>query len=376
MSLNLKTGVSTQKDTSQAAKEVASQIKQAGTKLVIFFASSAYDGQVLTKTLAAELPGIKVAGCSTSGEITPQGFISNSLTAMSFASPNFAAGIGVGHGLGAQPQQAAAEALTQAFKDVGSDLRSFDPARHVLMILPDGLSGKEEMFLMGLNDLAPQLSVVGGSSGDDLKFKQTFVSDGKQALSNAAVVVLIKTSHPWTMVKTSSYLPTGRTLTITKADTEQRVVYEFNHQPAMEAYAQATGLARDKASDAFLDHPLAVELPDGFYNRSPFKVVDQQGMKFFCNIAEGSTVKVMQPGDVNSNLAGLMADLKNKLNGQVAGFIAFNCILRFLEAQNKKINEQLFKTLNIAPVIGFDTYGEQFNTLHINQTLTILGFGQ
>ena len=117
-------------------------------------------------------------------------------------------------------------------------------------------------------------------------------------------------------------------------------------------------------------------LPDGFYNRSPSQVVEKQGIKFFCNIAEGSTVKVMQPGDVNSNLAGLMADLKNKLNGQVAGFIAFNCILRFLEAQKKKINEQLFKTLNIAPVIGFDTYGEQFNTLHINQTLTILGFGQ
>jgi hypothetical protein len=295
---------------------------------------------------------------------------------MSFASPDFSAGIGVGHALSTQPQQAATEALSQAFKDLGSDLHSFDPARHVLMILPDGLSGKEEMFLLGLNDLAPQLSVVGGSAGDDLNFKQTFVSNGKEALTNAAVVVLIKTSHPWTMVKTSSYLPTGKTLTITKADTDTRVVFEFDHQPAVEAYAHATGLPRETVQNAFMDHPLAVELPDGFYNRSPQQALGNQGIKFYCNIAEGSTVKVMQPGDVNSNLAGLMVDLKNKLNGQVAGFVAFNCILRFLEAKDKKINEQLFKTLNIAPVIGFNTYGEQFNALHINQTLTILGFGQ
>ena len=114
MSLDIKTGVSIQKNASQAVKEVVAQIKQAGTKLVVFFASSSYDGQTLAREWAAALPGVKLAGCSTAGEITPKGFLSQSLTAMSFASPNFAAGIGVGHGLNTQPQQAATEALTQA----------------------------------------------------------------------------------------------------------------------------------------------------------------------------------------------------------------------------------------------------------------------
>jgi hypothetical protein len=376
MGLKIKSGVSTQVNTASAVKEVVDQIKQDGIKLVVFFSTTGHDGQQLTQALASALPGVKLAGCSTSGEITPKGFITKSLTAMSFSSPDFAAGIGLAAGLATQPQKVASEALTQAFKDLGSDVNSFDPAKHVLMVLPDGMSGKEEMFLLGLNDVAPQLSVVGGSAGDDLQFKQTYVSNGKQALSNAAVVVLIKTSHPWTMVKTSSYLPTGKTLTITKADPENRVVNEFDHKPAMAAYADAVNLSVDKAAEAFMDHPIAVELPDGFYNRSPQQVMPNQGMKFYCNIAEGVKVAVMQPGDVNANLSKLMDEMKKKLNGKVAGFLAFNCILRFLEAQNKKLNEDLFKTLNIAPVIGFATYGEQFNTLHINQTLTVLAFGE
>ncbi len=375
MGLTIKSGVSTLPETAAAVKEVVSQIKQDSTKLVIFFSTTGHDGQALTSALASALPGVKLAGCSTAGEITPKGFLTKSLTAMSFASPDFAAGVGVGSNLSAQPQEAAAEALRAAFKDLGGDINNFDSAKHVLMVLPDGLSGKEEMFLLGLNDVAPNLSVVGGSAGDDLQFKQTYVSNGSKALSNAAVVVLIKTSHPWTMVKTSSYSSTGKTLTITKADTENRIVQEFNHQPAVVAYAQAVNKPLDKVADSFMDHPIAVELPDGFYNRSPQQITANQGMKFYCNIAEGATVSVMQPGDVNANLGSLMTEMKQKLNGKVAGFVAFNCILRFLEAQNKKLNDDLFKTINIAPVIGFATYGEQFNTLHINQTLTVLAFG-
>ena len=83
MALSIKTGVSTQTDLSGAVKEITSQIKQDGIRLILFFASSVYNGQALTQELAAAFPGVKLAGCSTAGEITPKGFMHKSITAMS-----------------------------------------------------------------------------------------------------------------------------------------------------------------------------------------------------------------------------------------------------------------------------------------------------
>lgn len=374
MAIKIKTGVSTNPDPVLAVKDVSGQIRQEGAKLAIFFFSMIYDAGKLLQAFSRELPGVKLCGCSTAGEITPKGFLTKSLTAMSIASGQFDAGVGIAAGLSADPQKAAGEAFRQALQDLGAGQESLDPKTHLVMVLPDGMSGKEETFVAGLNEIAPDLSVVGGSAGDDLQFKQTLVCGQNQTLSDAAAVVLIRTTHPWTLLKTSSYKPAGRNFIITRADPDRRIINTLDGKPAVEAYAEAIRVPREKVADHFMDHPLAVDLPDGYYNRSPQQAVGD-AIKFYCNIAEGVSVSLMEPGDVKANLADAMGKVKTALNGKVAGFLAFNCILRYLEAENKKISPELFRVLNIAPVIGFETYGEQFNTLHINQTLTLLAFG-
>ena len=52
----------------------------------------------------------------------------------------------------------------------------------------------------------------------------------------------------------------------------------------------------------------------------------------------------------------------------------FNCILRRLEAESNDIIEDLASEIGVASqyAFGFDTYGEQWNGLHINQTLVAL----
>jgi hypothetical protein len=54
----------------------------------------------------------------------------------------------------------------------------------------------------------------------------------------------------------------------------------------------------------------------------------------------------------------------------------FNCILRALETSNEEKHEALGKTLRkFSPhYIAFDTYGEQLNGLHINQTFVAVAF--
>jgi hypothetical protein len=50
--------------------------------------------------------------------------------------------------------------------------------------------------------------------------------------------------------------------------------------------------------------------------------------------------------------------------------LACDCILRKLEAQEKQKTRALSEILSQNNVVGFSTYGEQFNSMHVNQTLT------
>ena len=59
--------------------------------------------------------------------------------------------------------------------------------------------------------------------------------------------------------------------------------------------------------------------------------------------------------------------------GGISGIINFNCILRTLELGQKGLTEDYGKLFEVAPTVGFSTYGEQYIG-HINQTATMLVF--
>ncbi len=56
--------------------------------------------------------------------------------------------------------------------------------------------------------------------------------------------------------------------------------------------------------------------------------------------------------------------------------VGFDCILRRLEAERLQIRHQMDDLYRQYGVTGFHTYGEQFNAMHLNQTLTGIAFGQ
>ena len=50
--------------------------------------------------------------------------------------------------------------------------------------------------------------------------------------------------------------------------------------------------------------------------------------------------------------------------------IACDCILRRLEAEQSQASLAVSRILSEQGVVGFNTYGEQVNGAHVNQTLT------
>jgi hypothetical protein len=56
--------------------------------------------------------------------------------------------------------------------------------------------------------------------------------------------------------------------------------------------------------------------------------------------------------------------------GEPTLIIGCDCILRRLEMEAQGIDDSVGRLMADSKVIGFSTYGEQFNSIHVNQTFT------
>jgi hypothetical protein len=54
--------------------------------------------------------------------------------------------------------------------------------------------------------------------------------------------------------------------------------------------------------------------------------------------------------------------------------LGFDCILRRLDAESRQVRHRVEEIYQRFGIAGFHTYGEQFNAMHLNQTLTGIAF--
>jgi hypothetical protein len=211
---------------------------------------------------------------------------------------------------------------------------------------------------------------VGGSAGDDMKFVATHVCAGGKACTDSAVLVLLRLRRGFTIVKTQSFRRFGRSLTATAVDEARRTVIEFNHQPALNAYAEALGVRPEEAAGHFFEHPLGLMVDGEPFVRSPQKAEDGS-IVFYCHIKQGMELEVLEATDI-------VADTRQAIEeqaalGPIAGLIDFQCILRTLQLRQENRCDQYGAIFGGIPNVGFSTYGEAYLG-HLNQTSTMLLF--
>lgn len=364
------TAYSTETTIDAAVKAVAGQLASAQPKLVIYFASSNFPAHEMAAAMQTAFSGIAVLGCTTAGEIGGGMMFKNSLVAMALGDDiiedlTIAVIDDVQQGDGTQE---AVQALADYF---GKKPLELDPAEYVGLILFDGLSGAEE----NINDKIGNLTnvfFVGGSAGDDLKFEQTFVFAKGQALSNVAVLALIKPAVPFDIIKTQSAVPTGQKFEVTEVIESARTVVKLNGKPATEVYAQAVGCPVDQIGDLFMRYPFGLMAGDEPFIRSPQQPQDDR-IVFYCGVKEGLVLDLMETKDMVDDTRAAIEAKQAELGG-IQGIIVFNCILRTLQLESEDKTEAFGKVFADYPAIGFSTYGESFIG-HINQTATMLVFG-
>ncbi len=367
--MHINTAFSTQDTAEASVKELAEGLAAFSPKLVLFFASTKYAPDNIARLMQDAFPESQVFGCSTAGEIVSGQMFDNGIVAMAFSTwAIMDLNIQVVEDL--QDEQALAGAFSAFENHFKTPMAEIDPAKHVGIILIDGLAGAEETFIENIGDLT-NVAFIGGSAGDDLKFAATYVYANGKSYQNAAILAMLKPGVDFTFIKTQSFRDLGQPLEVTKADESCREVIEFNDQPAAIAYAAAVGTSVDKAPASFIKHPVGLVIDDEPYVRSP-QQIKGTSLLFYCGVMEGMELTLLESTDMLKDTKLAIDQAADELGG-ISGIINFNCILRTLELKEKKLTQEYGDLFSAVPTIGFSTYGEQYLG-HINQTATMLVF--
>ncbi|AZO02067.1 MULTISPECIES: FIST N-terminal domain-containing protein [unclassified Mesorhizobium] len=364
-------------DPNAFARAIAAEaaIVDAGFAL-LFFSQGLVDAAALAQALKAYAPSLAYAGCSTAGEITPQGLEEGHILALLLPSASFSTVSVMVENLSSSSMDSITGEVA-ALRRLLRERIGHDRSKQIFALcFIDGLSYAEEAVTSAIHWGLDDVPLIGGSAGDDLKFETTRLMANGRVASDSAVIVLVATEIPFHVFKTDNFIPTDEKLVVTASDPDHRIVREFNAANAAEEYATSVGILPQTLTPlSFASHPVVVKVGGEYYCRSIQRMHPDGSLSFFCAIDDGIVLSIAQPKNMVESTRTAFEDVEHKLGG-IDMILGFDCVLRRLDARNRQVFRDISELYRTNKVIGFGTYGEQYRSMHLNQTFTGIAFGE
>jgi len=363
-------------DAGEALAFHAEQCRGMTPGLVLVFAAAMSNPQAIADALARNFPDVPHIACSTAGEIGPDGYVEGSIVCIALPGEGF------------NVATLAIENLSSAeFADIVQRVERFrrDQDAHppagfedsgvFALTFIDGLSRREEVFISAIHRALDGVAVLGGSTGDDMNFERTWCISNGRVLTDAGVLAFVRTKYRFTAFRHDNFEPTDMRLVVTACDQEQRRVTELNAAPAAREYADCIGA--DPASLdslSFASHPVVVKVGGEYYCRSIGHANEDGSLTFFCAMDTGVVLTMSRSLHLVDSARDAFKSVVDELGG--ADFVlGFDCALRRLDAENRQLKPELSNLYREFGVVGFNTFGEQYGAMHLNQTFTGLAIG-
>lgn len=348
-------------------------------KALLFFSQSRFSPDQIRDEMRRSAPSLNYAACSTAGELGIKDYSEGGLVALLFPKDCFdvsAISIPDIRSIGFDRIVTKVAEARKNFALERSDAVHRDGLQTFALCLIDGLSVVEETVTAALHWGLDDIPLLGGSSGDDMRFSETSLILNGNVSNDCAILLLVRTSVPFQIFKTDNFVPTDRKLVVTRSDPERRIIYEFNASEAASEYARVIGKAADDLSPmSFASHPLVVRVGGEYYCRSVQKVNSDGSLSFFCAIDDGIVLTVAEPQGMTRTTRLAFEEVQRQIGG-IDFILGFDCVLRRIDAQNRQATHRIQKLYQEHNVVGFNTYGEQYHSMHLNQTFTGIAFGK
>jgi hypothetical protein len=367
-------------DPADAIAELYGLIGGPDISFAVIFCSPQYETGAIAAAVRRHFGDTPVFGCTTAGEIAPFGYINGSVCGIGFPREDFVVASALFEGLGNFELTTTIEKTRAAIAErdhlAAATFPHSGPFPHgFALLLIDGLSVREEQVVSAVATVLVDTPLLGGSAGDDMNFRRTWVLYDGNFVTDAAALLLIATPRRFSVFKTEHFVHTDHKVVVTGADPATRVVTELNAEPAAYEYARMVGLAGTPPTPMiFAAHPLMVRVGGLYHVRSIQRVNPDNSLTFFCAIDEGLVLTIARSVDVVQDLRNLFARLTTEV-GEPDLIIGCDCVLRNLDIEQRQLKPIVSELFVRNGVIGFCTYGEQFNAMHVNQTLTGVAIG-
>src|SRR5450830_41851 len=359
----------------QAVHEFHAAVSQPDMELVVFFCSSEYDLDVLATEMTRLFAGVQVVGCTTAGEIGPAGYRQHSLSGVSFSVESCVAVSGQLDRLSQFDIVRGHDFVQDLLQRLESKAPDANADNSFALLLIDGLSMREEPVAHALQYALGEIALFGGSAGDELQFIKTFVYSDGFFRSDSAALILVRTALPFKIFKTQHFVPTNERLVVTAADTENRIVMEINGLPAAAEYARLLGVGvQELNSTRFAASPVVVMIDGTDYVRSIQKANPDGSLTFYCAIEEGLVLRVAHGAELVRNLEQAFDNIQAAI-GPPQLVLVCDCVLRNLEISQNGLKDRVSEIFLRNNTVGFNSFGEQFHGVHVNQTLTGIAIG-
>lgn len=317
----------------------------------------------VSKTITAA----HIIGARTAGEICEIGYAEGRIVFVGFPKSHFAASAKVFEFQKQTDGFHHARDVLALRQDVQTQVPEFE--NEFAFLLVDGMSRREDALVADISTALGSTQLFGGSSGDGLRFEHAPVFHNGNVREDAAILLVARTNCDVKIFREDHFVPSEKKLVVTGAVPEERLVMEINAEPAAREYARIVGIDPDQLSPfIFASHPIVVKIGEQHHVRAIQKVEDNKYLRFFSSIDEGMVLTVADANNIRDHLEGVLERLNREQKPDL--IFACDCILRRLEAEQKQEKPAMSALLRDHRVVGFSTYGEQHNMLHVNQTLT------
>jgi hypothetical protein len=366
--VSVRSAVSHHADAAGAIADLRGQLGDTAD-LYAIFVSPGYDLAAAGAAISTWCDG-RVIGCTSSGNIGPNGYESGGISAVAFAGGGLRA-----RTMSLEPLTDVPRAVERAGAGLAELHAAWDGAEGFAILLVDGLSMREDKLVAQLMAALGDVPIIGGSAGDGLTFTYTAVYHEGRFESNIATLTMVTLDAPFRLFRLQHHEPTDQVLIATDTSPDRRLVRAFNGRPAAEVYAEAIGIVPAGLGPAiFSAHPLVLQAAGGSWIRSISAAHDDGSLSLLAAVDVGEVLRIGRSAGMVEKLADQFAALSDDLDG-ISGVLTFDCVLRRLEFEEHGLSTQVGAFLARNKAYGFSTYGEQFNGMHMNNTLVAVAFG-
>ena len=361
-----------------AVDELLQQIPRGDAGFAVFFCTPHYDLGKLGHALRAA-GRVRAIAAATGRAIGSDGFLRQGITGFHLPAGRFKVADAI-------IDRAAEFGLPEA-RDLARSLRA-RLGRNIAATLPhlfglllvDAEARCEERLIAALGTELGGVPIVGGSAGD-LYFDPRGPKPGTTRLLHrgvarrgAAVFCLIASATPLQAVSHTHYVPDRRRrVVITEADPSRRLVLEINGRKALQAYTEAAGLKRTpRLAGECAPHPLMIRIGGQYFARGVQRIYADGSLEFACAMEPGMVLTVARPGEMVAELNEMFNAMRRAI-GPAELVVGFECAARTAEMEQSGLTDAVSKVFRDNAVVGFSTLGEQFNTIHANNSFTCVG---